>query len=409
VRTASEFGIVAGEPQIDYRAIHDHVMSVIAAIAPNDSAERFTGLGVRVIQGAGRFLDKRTVAAGDYRISARRFVIATGSAPFVPPIPGLDGVPFFTNETMFDNERRLDHLIIIGAGPVGIEMAQAHARLGSRVVVIEAETALSKDDPELSGQLLKCLRTEGIDIREGVKAERVESLPGYLRVHVSIGDRMDVIEGTHLLLAAGRSPNIGDLNLEAGRVKYGKGGIIVDKGLRTSNSRVFAIGDVTGGQFTHMADHHAEVVIRRALFKLPAKVNNTIVPWVTYTEPELAHVGLTEQQAEKQKIAVNVLRSPFHENDRAQTERATQGHIKVLTDKKGRILGATIVGAEAGELIQMWSLAIAQGLKIKAMGEWIAPFPTLGEINRRAAMRCYETVAAKPFARSVVGILSRLG
>jgi len=410
MRTAGEFGIVGVEPQIDYRAVHDHVKGVIAAIEPNDSVERFTGLGVRVIQGAGRFLDKRTVAAGDYRISARRFVIATGSSPLVPPIPGLDTVPFFTNETIFDNERKLDHLIVIGGGPIGMEMAQAHARLGSRVTVLEAETALPKDDPELTAVVLKHLRAERIDIREGTKAERVESLPGYLRVHVSIGDRMDVVEGTHLLVAAGRRPNVGDLNLEAGRVKYDKRGIIVDKGLKTSNWRVFAIGDVTGGlQFTHMANYHAGIVIRRALFKLPAKVNTAIVPWVTFTEPELAHVGLSEQQAEKQQIAVNVLRWPYHENDRAQAERATEGHIKVLTDKKGRILGATIVGLHAGEAIQMWSLAISQGLRIKAMTDWISPYPTLGEINKRAAYRYYATAAASPFVRRVIGFLARLG
>jgi pyruvate/2-oxoglutarate dehydrogenase complex dihydrolipoamide dehydrogenase (E3) component len=410
MRTAGEFGIVGVEPQIDYRAVHDHVKSVMAAIEPNDSIERFTGLGVRVIQGAGRFIDKRTVAAGDYRISARRFVIATGSSPLLPPIPGLDTVPFFTNETIFDNERKLDHLIVIGGGPIGMEMAQAHARLGSRVTVLEADKALPKDDPELSAVVLKHLRAEGVDICEGTKAERVESLTGYLRVHVSIGDRMDVVEGTHLLVAAGRRPTVGDLNLEAGRVKYDKRGITVDRGLRTSNSRVFAIGDVTGGlQFTHMANYHAGIVIRRALFKLPAKVDTAIVPWVTYTEPELAHVGLTEQQAEKQQIAVNVLRWPYHENDRAQAERATEGHIKVLTDKKGRILGATIAGLHAGEIIQMWSLAISKGLKIKAMTDWISPYPTLGEINKRAAYRYYATAAASPFVRGVIGFLARFG
>jgi pyruvate/2-oxoglutarate dehydrogenase complex dihydrolipoamide dehydrogenase (E3) component len=410
MRTAGIFGIGGIEPQIDYRGVHDHVMSVIAAIAPNDAVERFTGLGVRVIQGAGRFLDKRTVAAGDFRISAKRFVIATGSSPLVPPIPGLDNVPFFTNETIFDNERRLDNLIIIGGGPVGLEMAQAHARLGSRVTVLEAERALPSDDPELSAVVIQHLRDEGIDIREGTKAERVERLAGYVRVHVSVGDRMDIVEGTHILVAAGRRPNIGDLNLEAGRVKYDKGGIIVDKALKTSNSRVFAIGDVTGGlQFTHVANYHAGIVIRRALFKMPAKVNDGVIPWVTYTEPELAQVGITEQQAEKQKVAVNVLRWPFHENDRAQTERETEGQIKVLTDKKGRILGATIVGRNAGELIQTWSLAISQGLNIKAMTEWIAPYPTLGEISKRAAYRHFATQPVSPFLRGVIGFLSRFG
>jgi pyruvate/2-oxoglutarate dehydrogenase complex dihydrolipoamide dehydrogenase (E3) component len=410
MRTATQFGIAAVEPQIHYPAVHDHVKGVIAAIAPNDSVERFTALGVRVIQGAGRFLDRRTVVAGDYRISARKFVIATGSSPMVPPIPGLDSIPFFTNETIFDNERKLEHLIIIGGGPIGVEMAQAHHRLGSRVTVLEAARALPKDDPELTAILLKHLRTEGVDIREGAKAERVENLPGYLRVHISTGDRMDVVEGTHILVAAGRRPNVSDLNLEAAGIKYDKRGVTVDKGLRTSNSRVFAIGDVTGSlQFTHVANYHAGLVIRRFLFKLPAKVNADIVPWVTYTEPELAHVGLTEEQAEKKRIAVNVLRWPYHENDRAQAERATEGHVKVVTDKKGRILGATIVGLHAGELIQMWSLAISQGLKIRAMTEWISPYPTLGEIGKRAAYRFYARAPANPTVRRIISFLSHFG
>jgi pyruvate/2-oxoglutarate dehydrogenase complex dihydrolipoamide dehydrogenase (E3) component len=372
--------------------------------------ERFTGLGVRVILGVGQFLNKKTVAAGDFRISARRFVIATGSSPVVPPIPGLDTVPYFTNETIFDNDKKLEHLIIIGGGPIGIEMAQAHHRLGSGVTVLEGAKALAKDDPEMTAVLLKHLRGEGIDIREGATVERVERIRSGVRVTVAAGDRTEAVDGTHILVAAGRRPNVGELNLEAARVKFDKRGITVNKGLRTSNSRVFAIGDVTGGlQFTHMANYHAGIVIRRALFRLPAKVDTRLVPWVTYTEPELAHVGLSEEQATKAKIAINVLRWPYHENDRAQAERATEGHIKVVTDKKGRILGATIVGLHAGEVIQMWSLAISQGLKIKAMTGWISPYPTLGEINKRAAYRFYATAASNPLLRKIVGFMARLG
>ena len=411
VRSSGAFGIAPAEPQIDYRAVHQHVRGVISAIAPNDSVERFTGLGVRVILGAARFADKRTVLAGDYRITARRFVVATGSSPLVPPIPGLDKVPYFTNETIFDNDKRLGHLIIIGGGPIGLEMAQAHRRLGSRVTVIEGSRALGKDDPELTAVVLKKLSSEGIEILEGTSATAVDSLAGGVRVHTKheTGGQ-SAIDGTHLLLAVGRRPNVGDLNLEAAGIKYDKRGITVGKSLRTSNSRVYAIGDVTGGlQFTHVANRHAEIVIRRALFWLPAKANDDIVPWVTFTDPELAHAGLTEAQAEERKIPVNVLRWPYHENDRAQAERETEGHIKILTDRKGRILGASIVGAHAGELIQMWSLAIAQKLKIGAMTSWISPYPTLGEISKRAAIRNFATLPAKPIVRKFINLLAKLG
>jgi pyruvate/2-oxoglutarate dehydrogenase complex dihydrolipoamide dehydrogenase (E3) component len=407
MRTSQAFGIAGVEPAIDHVAVNAHVRSVINAIAPNDSVERFTGLGVHVIQAAGRFKDPRTVEAGEYLINARRFVIATGSSPFVPPIPGLDSVPYYTNETIFDNRQKLEHLIIIGGGPIGMEMAQAHRRLGSRVTVLEGLRALAKDDPELTPIVLAALRAEGIDIREGALAERVEGGASRVKVTLKSGDS---VEGSHLLVAAGRRPNIANLNLEAARIKYEKSGIIVDKGLRTSNKHVFAIGDVTGGlQFTHVANYHAGIVIRRALFRLPAKVNNDIVPWVTFTEPELAQVGITEDQARARKIAINVLRWPFHENDRAQAERVTEGHVKVVTAKNGAILGATIVGDHAGELIQIWALAVSQGLKAKAMTEWIAPYPTLGEVNKRAAIRYFASAPGSPWVRRLIGLLSKFG
>jgi pyruvate/2-oxoglutarate dehydrogenase complex dihydrolipoamide dehydrogenase (E3) component len=410
MRTAEPFGIGSVAPMVNYRAVHDHVQSVIGAIAPNDSVERFTGLGVKVILGTGRFIDKRTVEAGEHRIAARRFVIATGSSPVVPPIPGLDGVPYFTNETIFDNKDKLERLIVIGGGPIGMELAQAHHRLGSRVTVLEGLKALGKDDPEMTAVVLKQLASEGIDIREGTLVERVEGIPGGVRVHVKSGGVADTFEGTHILLAVGRKPNLSDLNLEAAGVKFDKRGITVDKGLRTSNKRVFAIGDVTGGlQFTHVANYHAGIVIRRALFRLPAKARTEIVPWVTYTEPELAHVGLTEEQARAAKHKINVLRWPYHENDRAQAERATEGHVKVVTSTKGVILGATIAGEHAGELIQTWSLAISQGLKIRAMTEWISPYPTLGEISKRAAIRFYASATGNPLVRRVIKVLAKLG
>jgi pyruvate/2-oxoglutarate dehydrogenase complex dihydrolipoamide dehydrogenase (E3) component len=409
MRTASAFGIAGIDPQIDWRAVHDHVHGVIAAIEPNDSAERFTGLGVRVIQAAARFVDRSTVVAGEYRIRARRFVIASGSTPLVPSIPGLDSVPYFTNETIFDNQERLHDLIIIGAGPIGLELAQAYRRLGSRVTVLEAAKALGKDDPELTRVVLEALAAEGVSVHEGTKVERVEGGLGRVRVYVAGGEKQ-VFEGTHLLLAVGRKPTTSDLGLEAAGIRHDAKGIKVNAGLKTTNRRVFAIGDVAGGlQFTHVANYHAGIVIRRALFRLPAKVDTKIIPWVTFTDPELAHVGLSEAEAVKAVGKINVLRWPYHENDRAQAERQTAGHIKVVTAKNGRILGATIVGAEAGELIQMWALAISQRMKIKAMIGWISPYPTLSEINKRAAYRYYATAPSNPSVRKVIGFLAKLG
>jgi pyruvate/2-oxoglutarate dehydrogenase complex dihydrolipoamide dehydrogenase (E3) component len=410
MRTSAPFGIVPTNPTVSYKGVYDHIHGVIAAIAPNDSAERFTGLGVKVIRAAAQFISRDTVLAGDQRIKARRFVIATGSSPAIPDIPGLDIVPHFTNETIFENRAQFDHLIIIGGGPIGLELAQAYLRLGSRVTVLEAMKALGKDDPEMSEVVLKRLRAEGVEIREGALIERVTGGTRLIDVHVSEEGAQDVVQGSHLLVATGRVPNVAGLNLEAAGVKYDQRGIKVNKGLLTSNSRVFAIGDVVGGpQFTHVANFHAGIVLRRALFRQPATVNSDIIPWVTFTDPELAQIGLTEDMAKKRGGRVRVYRWPYHENDRAQAERTAEGFIKVVTDAKGRILGASIVGEHAGELIQMWSLAVSQGLDIKAMTQWISPYPTFSEINKRAANGYYATAAANPLVRKVVSWLAKLG
>lgn len=410
MRTAGPFGIASVEPQIDAAAVNDHIMSVIAGIAPNDSIERFTGMGVEVIHARARFRDKTTVEAGDVLVKAFRFVIATGSSPDVPPIPGLDKVPYLTNESVFDLRQTVGHLVVIGGGAVGMELAQAYLRLGARVTVLESQKALGRDDRELSDVVLKHVRAEGLIVREGVRVERVSGWPGAVQVAIATPDGPETVEGTHLLFAAGRKPNVEDLGLEAAGIKYDKRGIAVSSGLVTSNRRVFAIGDVIGGQqFTHVANYHAGIVFRRALFRLPAKVRTELIPWVTFTDPELAQVGLTEDQARQKHGTIQVFRWPYHENDRAQAERATAGFVKVVTDRKGLILGAGIVGREAGELIQIWSLAISQGLKITAMTQWIAPYPTLGEISKRAAMGTYALAAGKPLVRKVVGLLRKLG
>jgi pyruvate/2-oxoglutarate dehydrogenase complex dihydrolipoamide dehydrogenase (E3) component len=410
MRTAAAFGIAAVDPQIDPRAVQAHVKGVISAAAPSSSVERHTGLGISVILGAGRFLDKRTVLAGDYRIAARRFVIATGSSPVVPEIPGLDGCPFFTTDTIVESDRKIASLVVIGGGAAALELAQAHARLGSRVTVVEADRALAGEDPELAAAVMKRLRAEGVEILEGTKIERVETIAGLPRAHVTSPDGLGTIDGTHLLIASGRRANISDLNLPAAGIKTGPHGILVNRGQRTTNRRVYAVGDVTGApQATHASTYQAAIVLSRALFLSSAKTDPAIIPHVTFTDPELARVGLSEDQARAGKHTIHVLRSSFVENDRAQAERATEGHIKVVITDKGRILGASIVGASAGELIQVWALALSQGLDIKAMAGAVAAYPTLSEISKRAALGSVAAAAASRSVRKLIDFVARLG
>jgi pyruvate/2-oxoglutarate dehydrogenase complex dihydrolipoamide dehydrogenase (E3) component len=410
VRNAGRFGVVASAPETDFAAVHRHVHGVIGAIAPNDSEERFTGLGVTVIRASARFVAPDRVEAGGQRIRARRFVIATGSSPFVPPIPGLDQVPFLTNETVFDLTERPAHLLVVGGGPIGCELAQAHRRLGSAVTVLEAASILPKDDPELVDIVRMRLKAEGIALREGTKVARVERRGAGVAVTLAQDGAEHVVEGSHLLIAVGRRANLRDLDLEAAGIAHTPQGLQVDAGLRTTNRRVYAIGDAAGGyQFTHMASYQAGIVIRNALFRLPAKVDTRALPWVTYTSPELAHVGLSEKQAREKHGAIRILRWSFAENDRAQAERSTEGFVKAVVTKRGHILGATIVGARAGEMIHLWTLAIGQKLKIGAIANMIAPYPTFGEASKRAAGSFYAAALFSERTKRVVRLLARLG
>ncbi|WP_421854349.1 dihydrolipoyl dehydrogenase family protein [Oricola sp.] len=411
MRSAAKFGIAPVEPQVDFAGVHKHVHSVIAAIEPNDSVERFTALGVKVIEAHGRFTAPDTVVAGDYEIKARRFVVATGSSAMVPPIPGLDTVPYLTNETLFEQTEQPGHLIIIGGGPIGMEMAQAHRRLGSEVTVIEAFKALGKDDPEATAIVLQRIRAEGVDIREGAKVARVERAEdGAVVVHVDAGDGEAEIRGTHLLIAAGRKPNIDGLDLDTARIRHDRAGIKVSSALRTSNRRVYAIGDVAGGlQFTHVAGYHAGLVLQSILFRIPGRENRDIVPWATYTDPELAHVGLTEDEARKRGKRVFVYRWAYAENDRAQAERKTDGLLKLVTDHRGRILGATIAGAGAGEMINLFALAVTKKLSASDIRAYIPPYPTMTEMAKRAATAFSAPMTRKPWVRSLIGFLRSFG
>src|SRR5262245_41444379 len=409
VAEAGVFGVSAQAADVDFAKVHRHVHDVIAAIAPNDSKERFNGLGVRVIEGTARFKDRDTVVVDGAEIAARRFVIATGSSPALPPIAGLDAVPYLTNETVFDLAARPEHLIIIGAGPIGLELAQAFRRLGSSVTVLEAAQPLAREDSECAAIVLEALAREGIDLRGNVAVARVEGVGSKIKAIVG-GEGGETIEGSHLLIATGRKANTDGLALDRAGIDYGRSGIAVDKSLKTSNRRVYAIGDVAGqGQFTHLANYQAGLVIRNALFRLPVKVNADLVPRVTFTDPELAHVGLTEAEARARGIAIRMLRWPYHENDRAQAEHETTGHIKVVTDGKGKIVGATIVGAAAGELITTWTLAIGRGLNIRALTGMIVPYPTLAEIGKRAAVTYFLPSLTNPWVRRIIALLRRFG
>ncbi|WP_119306047.1 dihydrolipoyl dehydrogenase family protein [Cohaesibacter haloalkalitolerans] len=425
MREASRFGVSSVEPRIDYQAVHDHIRSVIAAIAPNDSVERFEALGVRVIKSAARFKDKRTVvsADGEIEVKARAFVIATGSSPAIPPISGLDTVDYLTNETFFSLTERPDKLVIIGGGPIGLELAQAQRRLGAEVVVLEAFSLLSREDPELSSLVGNRLRREGITIHEGAKITRIdpptnpEAHPHGARIRFSVpredgkGETdEEILDASHLLVATGRTANVDGLGLEAAGIGYDRRGIAVKPTLRTSNRRVYAIGDVTGGmQFTHVAGYHAGLVVRNILFRLGAKEDLGILPRVTFTDPELAHVGFDEGQARQKFGKIRILRWPYGDNDRAQAERQTGGFIKIILNRKGVVIGASVVGANAGEIINMWALIVSQKMNIKAVTGYVSPYPTFSEIGRRAAISSFSDLPGKSGVRSIISLLKKFG
>jgi len=410
VRTAGAFGIDIIEAQVDHARVHDHVHGVIAAIAPNDSMERYTGLGVRVLQASASFLDKNTVEAGHYLIRARRFVVASGSSPVIPPVPGLDEVPYLTNETIFDVSERVQHLIVLGGGAIGVEIAQAHRMLGAHVTVVDAATFLAHEDPEATRVLIDRLTGQGVIMHQGTRVERVERAIQGIAVHIGKQGETDIIKGSHLFVATGRKPNVKGLSLERAGIVYDARGIKVNQQLKTTNPRVYAIGDVIGGaQFTHLANYHARIVIRNALFRLRPRANTTAIPRVTYTDPELAQIGLTEAEARNKYRRIRILRWPYADNDRAQAERKTHGFIKVITRPNGQILGCTIVGAEAGELLQLWVMALERGLRIGDLTGLVLPYPTLSELSQRLAYTVYQPSLAKRGIRRVIDFLRRFG
>ena len=373
--SAKNLGVSYRDVTVDYASVMRHVRETIAAIEPHDSQERLEGLGVRVIRGYAEFASKNSVRVGNETITARRIIVATGATPIAPPINGLDAVSYFTNETFFENRNRPDHLIIIGGGPIGVEMAQAHAQLGIKTTVIERFEILPREISETREIVRDKLLQDGVTVLENCDVSSIKE--NETTKSITLGDGQ-MIEGSHILVATGRRANVQGLNLSAAGIEITDVGIKVDDSLRTTNRAVYAIGDVIGQeQFTHVAGYHASLVVRSVLFGLPAKVGKDHIPRVTYCDPEVASVGDISDGA-----GIETYRVTYGGLDRAIAGTRTDGFARIWVEN-GRVRGATIVGAQAGEMIHFWSLVIAQNLKLSKASSVVTPYPTLSDINKK--------------------------
>lgn len=385
-RHLSRFGVQDVEPIVDWTKVRGHVRTAIDRIAYHDSQERFENIGVHVIRASGAFLDPCTLRAGDFRVQAKKFVLATGSQPSIPSIPGFDKTPFFTNRTIFENDQPIKHLIVIGGGPIGLELAQAIQRLGADVTVLEASRILENEDPELTALVREKILAEGVKIIEGATVETASGIGQEIQIRANISGKNIEVKGSHILVASGRKPTVSGLGLKKAGIEFGSGGVLVDRRLRTTNKNVFALGDVVGAHnYTHAASYQAGVIIRNILFRIPARTDYRSMPRVTFVRPELAQIGMTFHEAKDKFNTAQLIKIPFSENDRAHVSGDTHGIVKVVTSKRGKILGVGIVGDNAGEIIQTWAMPISRGMNIKKLTELILPYPTLGEINKRAA------------------------
>ncbi|MEP6702897.1 MAG: FAD-dependent oxidoreductase [Betaproteobacteria bacterium] len=388
MRTAGDYAIPAHSPTPQIADVMERVAGVIRGIEPNDSPERFRGLGVDVTFGDGKFTAPDCFEVSGRKLKGRTFVIATGSRPAVPPIPGIDHVPHLTNETVFGLREQVPSLIVIGAGPIGCEMAQAFVRLGSKVAVVDMSAQIMpREDADLSRIVQNQMTHDGIDFVLDAAILRVEGSNHDIRMFVRRKDGSErELRATHLLVAAGRRANVEGLGLDAAGVEVNKGKIINDANLRTTNPHIYVCGDVAGGlQFTHLAGHHAGILLREAIFRMSWAKPSVHVPWCTYTDPELARIGLSESEANKTGVAHKIYKFGYDDIDRARTEGETEGFAKVITDPKGKILGATIVGPHAGEVIHEYVLAVNRGMNLKELAGIIHIYPTFAEINKRVA------------------------
>ncbi len=405
-RRWSLLGIVGEHPSSSQPLIRDHIKRVIATIAPHDSQARFEGLGAEVVRGTARFLDERSLEVSGRIVRARRFVIASGSRPSIPKISGLADIKYLTNETVFDLESTPDRLLVIGGGPIGCELGQAFRRLGSLVTLVDVDRILAKEDPSLANIVANRLISEGIELHQGALVR--QAWPDK-SIEVDHDGTTLKISPTHILVATGRTPTIECLGLDEAGVTYSTKGIRVDRRLRTTNRAIFALGDaIEGPQLTHAGSYQAGIVIRNAIFRFPAKTSYSALPRVTYTDPEIAQVGLTEEEARQEGNFVEAIETKFETIDRAIIEHRPEGLIKIVLGRRGRVIGAGIVGHGAGELITPWVLAIQQHLKIRAMADLIVPYPTFSEISKRSASGYFASKLFSDRTRKLVRLLAKL-
>jgi pyruvate/2-oxoglutarate dehydrogenase complex dihydrolipoamide dehydrogenase (E3) component len=406
MRTAGRYGLPGCSAKVDMGAVIDHVNDVIADIQRHDDPERFRGYGCEVVFGAARFTGPKEIQVGDELIQGRRFVIATGSRPVIPPVPGLEESGYETNETIFSRRVLPQHLAVIGSGPIGLELAQAYARLGSRVSIVEqAGQLLPAADADVANCVADVLAGEGLELYTGRQVTGVRRDGDSRQLQL---DDDSTIECDRILVATGRRPELHGLGLDLAGVEHDHSGITVDRRLRTSQRHIHAIGDVCGPfPFTHMAEYQAGVVLANLLFRLPRKTDYRVVPVVTYTDPEIAQVGLTEKTADEQGIRCDVATFPMAQIDRAKTDSATPGFLKILLNR-GRIRGASLVGAHAGELIHEIALAIQLGAKARAVTEMVHAYPTYAQIHRRTLNASYTKLFYARKTRFMVRLINTL-
>lgn len=386
VRDGGPFGIAVEGAKVSFRRVHEHLGQVIASISPASAVARLGALGIEVVKGEARFINRKAVVVGDTEIRARRFVIATGARAVVPAIPGLDGVPYFTADTILDNTRKLTHLVIIGSDAVAIELAQSYARLGTEVTVVGSGLFLPGIDPELSAVALKQVAEEGVRLipNAGVTAVNARSMG--IGVAVNDGHTDVLLDASHILIAGERLPNLGGLDLDKAGIKSDRtrgGHLQLTPALRTTNPRIFAVGDVAGSQSVPAARTQAQTVVRSALLGAMGHPTD-LVPRLVSTDPAIAEIGLTEASARtRHGVAFRVTRCAFADNDQARATRQTYGLAKLITDRSGRIIGAGVVGPGASELLALFSLAMSQGMKAGDLAQLAVPYPSFAEIAVR--------------------------
>lgn len=396
------------EAEVDFKAVMAGISDVVADAVPAFSPERLATLGITFIPAEARFTGRRKLIAGETEIRARRYVLATGSVPFVPMIPGLDEVGYLTADTVFGLARRPGHLAVIGGDAAALEFAQTFRRLGSHVTLL-AESVLPEEDREMTAVLLRRLHEEGVTVREGVKVNSVERRGKTgVKVLVESDGIASEVDASQVLVAMGRTGQLDSLDPKRARVAVKDGAVDVSAMLRTTNRRIYAVGDATGTRSREAALHQAELVLKGLLFRLPAK-DRSLVPAVVRTDPEIAHIGLSEAQARRRHRHLSIVRWPYSENDWARAMKRTEGHIKLVADRKGRLLGVSIVGVNASEMIAIWSLALSKGLGLKDMGASIPVHATAGEIGKSAAMAYFGARAQRPFSRGIVRLLRMFG